>query len=102
MNEIRNQWNQAQAGDFGTPTTWRLGQQIRAQREEHEAFHDLMQIIPADLRNQVIALWVRGTQASADEAYNRRLLKSELSELDYNETQNIAHEKWLELVGVSA
>lgn len=102
MNEIRNQWEQAQSGDFGTPTTWRLGQQIRAQREEHESFHDLMEIIPADLRNQVIALWVRGTQASADEAYNRRLLKSELSELDYNETQNIAHEEWKKLVGVMA
>jgi hypothetical protein len=98
MNAIRKQWNEAQAGEFGNPTTWRMSQQQRAQKEEHEAFHDLMQIIPANLRTQVIALWVKGTDASADEAYNRRLLKSELSELDYEETQKIAHEKWTEMI----
>jgi hypothetical protein len=102
MNAIRKQWNEAQEGGFGTPTTWRMSQQIRAQKDEHESFHDLMQIIPAELRNEVIALWVRGTQASADEAYNRRLLKSELSELDFNETQNIAHEAWKKLLKISA
>jgi hypothetical protein len=98
MNAIRKQWNESQNGGFGTPTTWRMSQQQRAQKEEHEAFHDLMQIVPANLRTQVIALWVRGTGASADEAYNRRLLKSELSELDYNETQNIAHEVWTQMI----
>jgi hypothetical protein len=99
---IREQWEASQAGGFGNPTTWRLGQQIRAQREEHETFHDLMQIVPKEIKDEVIALWVRGTQASADEAYNRRLLMSELEEADYRQTQDIAHEAWKNLMGVSA
>jgi hypothetical protein len=99
---IREQWEQAQAGGFGNPTTWRLGQQIRAQKEEHQTFHDLMQIVPKEIKDEVIALWVRGTQASADEAYNRRLLMSELEEADYRQTQDIAHEAWKNLMGVSA
>jgi hypothetical protein len=102
MNAIRKQWNEAQAGGFGTPTTWRLSQQIQAQKIEHESFHDLMQIIPADIRNEVIRLWVKGTESASAEAYNRRLLLSELSELDYNETQHIAHEAWKELLKISA
>jgi hypothetical protein len=102
MNAIRKQWKEAQAGGFGTPTTWRLSQQIQATKTEHEAFHDLMQIIPADIRNEVIRLWVKGTESASAESYNRRLLMSELSELDYNETQNIAHEAWKELLKISA
>ena len=99
---IREQWEASQAGGFGNPTTWRMSQQIRAQREEHETFHDLMQIVPKEIKDEVIALWVRGTQASADEAYNRRLLMSELEEADYRQTQDIAHEAWKGLLGVSA
>lgn len=102
MNDIRNQWEESQSTGNGTATTWRLEQQIRAQREEHESFHDLMQIIPANLKNEVIALWVRGTQASADEAYNRRLLMSELEEKDYRQTQDIAHEAWKKLLKIDA
>ena len=98
MNAIRKQWNEAQAGGFGTPATWRMTQQQRAQQEEHEAFHALMDLIPAQIREEVIKLWVKGTESASAEAYNRRWLKSELNESDYEETQKIAHERWTEMI----
>ena len=102
MNTITEQWEQAQAGAFGNPTTWRLSQQIQATKAEHEAFHALMDLVPAEIRDEVIKLWVKGTESASAEAYNRRLLKSELNESDYEETQKIAHEEWKKLVGVMA
>jgi hypothetical protein len=99
---IREQWEQAQAGGFGTPTTWRMSQQIQAQKVEHQAFHDLMQIVPKEIKDEVIALWVKGTESASNESYNRRLLMSELEEADYRQTQDIVHEAWKKLLKISA
>lgn len=96
MNNIRNDWERAQETGNDTADTWRLRQQIAGDKSEREAFHALMQIIPADLKDEVIKLWVQGTEGASSEAYNRRLLASRLSEKDYTESQKIAHENWLE------
>ena len=97
MNNIRNDWEESQKEDgFGTPTTWRLSQQIEGDKEEREAFHAIMKLIPHALQDEAIRLWVKGTEGASAEAYNRRLLMSELSETDYRETQDIAHEIWKE------
>ena len=103
MSTITEQWTESQQeGGFGTPTTWRLSQQIKAQKEEHEAFHAMMELIPPALKDEAIALWVKGTAGASTEAYNRRLLMSELSESEYKETQEIAHQAWRQLVGVKS
>lgn len=102
MNTITEQWEQAQSGGFGNPTTWRLSQQIQATKAEHEAFHALMDLVPDTIRDEVIKLWVKGTESASAEAYNRRLLLSELNESDYREAQDIAHEAWKKLAGVMA
>lgn len=97
MNNIRNDWEESQKeGGFGTPTTWRLSQQIAGDKAEREAFHAIMKLIPPALQDEAIKLWVKGTDGAGQESYNRRLLMSELSEADYRETQNIAHEIWKE------
>jgi hypothetical protein len=102
MNSVTEQWNQAKAGGFGTPTTWRLSQQIQATKTEHEAFHAMMKLIPSSLTDEAIRLWVKGTESASAEAYNRRLLMSELEEADYREAQDIAHKEWKELLKISA
>lgn len=103
MSTITEQWTESQQENgFGSPTTWRLSQIIRAQKEEHEAFHAMMKLIPQGVRDEAIALWVKGTENASTEAYNRRLLMSELSEAEYKETQNIAHEAWKKLIGVKS
>jgi hypothetical protein len=102
MNEIREQWEASQKeNEFGTPATWRLSQQIAGDKAEREAFHALMRLIPPALQDEAISLWVKGTEGASQEAYNRRLLMSELSEKDYQETQEIAHEIWKETFLVS-
>ena len=102
MNAITEQWEKAQAGGFGTPATWRMSQQIKAQKEEHEAFHALMNLIPQASKDEAIRLWVKGTENASTEAYNRRLLMSELNEADFREAQDIVHEAWKKLMKVSA
>lgn len=95
MSEIREQWELSKSdGGFGTPTTWRLSQQIAGEKAEREAFHDLLKLVPPYLQDEAIRLWVKGTEGASAEAYNRRLLMSELSEKDYDETQAIAREIW--------
>jgi hypothetical protein len=102
MNTIREQWEESQKENgFGTPTTWRLSQQVAGDKEEREAFHAMMKLIPQALQDEAIRLWVKGTEGASQEAYNRRLLMSELSETDYNATQEIAHEIWKETLLVS-
>lgn len=80
-------------------TEWRTEQQIKAQKEEHDAFQAIVKLVPRDLQDEAIKLWVKGTEASANEAYNRRLMMSELSEQDFNATQEIVHNAWRELMG---
>jgi hypothetical protein len=102
MNNIRNDWEESQKENgFGTPTTWRLSQQVAGDKAEREAFHAMMKLIPQALQDEAISLWVKGTEGASQEAYNRRLLMSELSETDYNATQEIAHEIWKETLLVS-
>lgn len=80
-------------------TQWRTEQQINAQKEEHEAFQAIVKLVPRDLQDEAIKLWVKGTEASANEAYNRRLMMSELSEQDYKATQEIVFNAWKGLMG---
>ena len=96
MNDIRNEWQHAEQTGNDTANTWRLRQQIAGDKSEREAFHVLMQIIPAEIKDEVIGLWVKGTEGASAEAYNRRLLADRLSESDYEESQKIFHAKWLE------
>jgi hypothetical protein len=97
MNTIREQWEESRKENgFGTPTTWRLSQQIAGDKAEREAFHAMMKLIPPALQDEAIKLWVKGTDGASQEAYNRRLLMSELSDADYRETQDIVHEIWKE------
>jgi hypothetical protein len=96
MNTIRNDWEESQATGNGNATTWRLEQQIAGDKAEREAFHAIMKLIPHALQDEAIRLWVKGTEGASAEAYNRRLLMSELSDADYRETQDIAHEIWKE------
>lgn len=84
---------------MNTATKFRLDQLIKGQAAEHEAFHSLMKIIPKHLEDEIVALWVKGTNAAADEAYNRRLMMSELSEAEYSEVLGLAHNAWRELMG---
>lgn len=101
MSTIREEWNESQQLDgFGTPTTWRISQQIRAQKAEHEAFHAILDLIPNSLREEAIKLWVKGTDAASDEAYNRRLMMSELSDSDYEEARGIVFEAKKKLLGI--
>lgn len=92
MNNIRNDWETGKEN----ATTWRLRQQIAGDKAEREAFHAMMKLIPPALQDEAIRLWVKGTEGASAEAYNRRLLMSELSDKDYRETQDIAHEIWKE------
>lgn len=93
---IWDDWNHANKTGNDTADTWRLRQQIAGDKAEREAFHALMKLIPPALQDEAIKLWVKGTEGASQEAYNRRLLRSELSEQDYNVAQNIAHEIWKE------
>jgi ribosome recycling factor len=81
-------------------TEWRTEQQIKAQQEEHEAFQAIVKLVPRDLQDEAIKLWVKGTEASANEAYNRRLMMSELNDQDFKATQEIVHNAWRELMGL--
>jgi hypothetical protein len=97
MSNIREQWEESLKEDgFGTPITWRLSQQIAGDKAEREAFHAIMELIPPALKDEAIRLWVKGTEGASQEAYNRRLLMSDLSDGDYRDTQDIAHEIWKE------
>lgn len=96
MSNIREQWKKSQTTGNGTATTWRLEQQIAGDKAEREAFHAIMKLIPPALQDEAIRLWVKGTEGASAEAYNRRLLMSELSDKDYRETQEIVHEIWKE------
>jgi hypothetical protein len=80
-------------------TQWRTQQQVNAQKEEHEAFQSIVKLIPKELQEEAIKLWVKGTEAAANEAYNRRLMMSELEEKEFNKTQEIVHNAWRELMG---
>jgi hypothetical protein len=95
MSNIREQWEESRKEDgFGTPITWRLSQQIEGDKAEREAFHAMMKLIAPALQDEAIRLWVKGTNGASQEAYNRRLLMSDLSDGDYRDTQAIAHEIW--------
>jgi hypothetical protein len=100
MKTIREQWEESQTTGNGNATTWRLEQQIEGDRAEREAFHAIMKLIPPALQDEAISLWVKGTNGAGQESYNRRLLMSELSETDYREAQDIAHEIWKESVSI--
>lgn len=99
MNTIKEQWEEAQETEaFGTVITWRLRQQVTAQRKEREAYHAMMELIAPALRDKAVELWVQGTTGASDEAYNRMKLKSELSETEYLETQSIVHDEWMKVI----
>lgn len=102
MKTIREQWDYANETGNDTANTWRLRQQVAGDRAEREAFHAIMKLIPQALQDEAIRLWVKGTEGASSEAYNRRLLMSELSDSDYRETQDIAHEIWKESLKVVA
>ena len=84
--------------DISTPMPFALEAQIQAMKTEHEAFHALMALIPNNIKDEVITLWVRGTDASADEAFYRRAQRAELTESQYRDAQDIAHKAWQEMV----
>ena len=95
---IRDDWKHANKTGNNTANTWRLRQQIAGDEAEREAFHAMMKLIPPALQDEAIKLWVKGTEGASQEAYNRRLLMSELSEAEYRESQEIAHEAWKEAI----
>ena len=80
--------------DCVTTMNFQLQHQIESMKVEHQTFHNLMKIVPKEIKDEVIALWVRGTEAAADEAYFRRSLRAELSEEEYRKAQDVAHEAW--------
>jgi hypothetical protein len=96
MTTIREQLEASKNGDFGSPTIWRLSQQIEGEKAEREAFHAIMKLIPPALQDEAIKLWVKGTDGASKESYNRRALLNDLSDSDYRETQEIVHEIWKE------
>jgi hypothetical protein len=99
MSTIREEWNESQKLDgFKTHTTWRIGQQIKAQEVERDSFHAILKLVPEALQSEAIALWVKGTEAAGTESYNRWLLLSELNESDYVEAQEIVFEAWKKLI----
>ncbi len=100
MSTITEQWSQFLRTGETTSDTYRIKAQIRAQKEEHEAFHAILDLIPNSLREEAIRLWVKGTDAASDEAYNRRLMMSELSDSDYEEARGIVFEAKKKLLGI--
>ena len=80
--------------DCVTNMDFQLQHQIESMKAENRSFHNLMKIVPKEIKDEVIALWVKGTEAAADEAYFRRTLKAELSQEEYRKAQNVAHEAW--------
>lgn len=102
MSTVREEWNRANETGENTVTTHRLRNQIAGTRAEHEAFHAMMKLVPAEFREEAIDLWVKATMATGSEAYNRRMLMSELSESEYRETQDIAHEEWRKMMGFAS
>lgn len=102
MSTVRQEWNQAVETGKDTAITYRLRAQISGTRTEHEAFHAMMKLIPAEFKEEAIDLWVKATMATGSEAYNRRMLMSELSESEYRETQDIAHEEWRKMMGFAS
>lgn len=102
MSTVREEWNRANETGENTVTTHRLRNQIAGAQAEHEAFHAMMKLIPSALKEEAIGLWVKATTATNSEDYNRRMLMSELSESDYLETQEIAHEEWRKRMGFTS
>ena len=76
--------------------------QIAAMKAEHEAFHALMALLPKEVKDEAIALWVKGTESASSEAYHRKGLRERLSESDYRKSQDLVHEAWKKMMKVSA
>lgn len=77
-----------------TATKFRVGQQIKGEQAEHEAFHAILKLIPQALQDEAITLWNKGTNGAAEASYFRRAMMDELTEADYREAQNEVHEAW--------
>lgn len=98
MNNIRNDWDKANKTGNETADTWRLRQQIAGDKAEREAFHAIMKLIAPAVQDEAIRLWVKGTEGASAESYNRRALRDSLSDSEYNQSQDIAHEIWKESI----
>lgn len=86
--------------DCKTTVQFQLQMQIQAMKAENEAFRALMAVIPQNIKDEVIKLYVQGTEAASDEAYFRRAQRATLDEKQYREAQNIAHEAWKKMMKV--
>jgi len=97
MNSLKSA-KDASFSDSASIVDFKLELQIEAMKAEHKAFHELMALLPKEIKDEAIALWVRGTSSASDEAYFRRAQKAELSEFEYNKNQDIAHEAWKAMI----
>lgn len=75
-----------------------LEKQIKSQRDEHEAFHALMKLIPYGSINEAIKLWAKGKNASINEDRAITIQKESLTEEEFKANQNLAHEAWVEMM----
>ena len=85
---------------MNSATTYRVNQQIEGQKAEHEAMIEIIKLVPQSLKDEAIKLWVKGTNAASQEAYNRRVMMSDLDEQDFKETQEIVHNAWRKMMGL--
>jgi hypothetical protein len=79
---------------------WLINQQIEAQAKEGKAFHTLMNLlrdkgIDTETRDEVIKIWVDGTEGAGTESRSRALLQKDLSESEYRESQERVHQAWI-------
>ena len=79
---------------------WLINQQIEAQAKEGKAFHTLMNLlrdkgIDTETRDEVIKIWVDGTEGAGNESRARAILQARLSETEYKESQEAVHQAWI-------
>ena len=79
---------------------WHIEQQIEAQAKEEKAFHSLLELlrdkgIDSATRDEVIKLWVEGTEGAGNESRARAILQARLSESEYRESQEAVHQAWI-------
>jgi hypothetical protein len=79
---------------------WLINQQIEAQAKEGKAFHTLMNLlrdkgIDTETRDEVIKIWVNGTEGAGTESRSRALLQQDLSESEYRKSQERVHQAWV-------
>ncbi len=79
---------------------WLINQQIEAQAKEGKAFHTLMNLLrdkglDTETRDEVIKLWVEGTESAGTESRSRAILQKDLSDSDYNFSQDRVRQAWI-------